>query len=283
MTTALGQLGARVELHPGVWTVVGTGGRLAGPDRALDARLSGTTMRFLSAAATLTPAGATVTGAPPLLRRPVGPLVAALRALGAEVADAGGGLPPVTAAGGGLAGGRATVDASASSQFASAVLLVAPYARRPVTLTAERLGAAAYVDLTAAVMRRFGARRRPGRPGRLAGRARPLPGGRAGGRVRRQRRRPPVRAGRGHRRGGDGDQRRPGDPAARRRPAGAAGGDGGHRDPRRRLRDRAWPRGPRPGRRRPGRHARPGHHRGRPGRAGHRPLADPRGGGHPGA
>ncbi len=95
-------------------------------------------MRFLAAAATLTPAGATVTGAPPLLRRPVGPLVAALRALGAEVADAGGGLPPVTAAGGGLAGGRATVDASASSQFASAVLLVAPYARRPVTLTAER-------------------------------------------------------------------------------------------------------------------------------------------------
>ena len=164
MTTALGQLGARVELHPGVWTVVGTGGRLAGPDRALDARLSGTTMRFLSAAATLTPAGATVTGAPPLLRRPVGPLVAALRALGAEVADAGSGLPPVTAAGGGLAGGRATVDASASSQFASAVLLVAPYARRPVTLTAERLGAAAYVDLTAAVMRRFGARADPADP-----------------------------------------------------------------------------------------------------------------------
>src|SRR5215213_11293449 len=33
MTTALGQLGARVELRPGTWTVTGTGGRLAGPDR----------------------------------------------------------------------------------------------------------------------------------------------------------------------------------------------------------------------------------------------------------
>ena len=63
----------------------------------------------------------------------------------------------MTAAGGGLAGGAATVDAAASSQFASAVLLVAPYARRPVELAAERLGAAAYVELTAAVMRRFGA------------------------------------------------------------------------------------------------------------------------------
>jgi 3-phosphoshikimate 1-carboxyvinyltransferase len=142
---------------PSPWTVHGTGGRLRSPARALDARLSGTTMRFLAAAATLTPAGATVTGRPPLLRRPVGPLVDALRALGADLTDAGGGLPPVTAAGGGLAGGRATVDAAASSQFASAVLLVAPYARRDVVLRAERLGAAAYVDLTAELMRRFGA------------------------------------------------------------------------------------------------------------------------------
>jgi 3-phosphoshikimate 1-carboxyvinyltransferase len=162
MATALADLGAGVDLA-GTWTVTGTGGRPASPDRALDARLSGTTMRFLAAAVTLTPAGATVTGAAPLLRRPVGPLVAALSALGAEVADHGG-RPPVTAAGGGLAGGRATVDAAASSQFASAVLLVAPYAHRPVTLTAERLGAAAYVDLTAAVMRDFGAAVEPAGP-----------------------------------------------------------------------------------------------------------------------
>jgi 3-phosphoshikimate 1-carboxyvinyltransferase len=164
MATALGELGARVEPHPGAWAVAGTGGRLRTPTHPVDARLSGTTMRFLAAAVTLTPGGATVTGRPPLLRRPVGPLLAALRALGAEVADAGGGLPPVTAAGGGLGGGRATVDASASSQFASAVLLVAPYARRPVTLAAERLGAAAYVELTADLMRRFGGAVEPAGP-----------------------------------------------------------------------------------------------------------------------
>jgi 3-phosphoshikimate 1-carboxyvinyltransferase len=158
MAAALVHLGAGIDTGDRRrWRVTGTGGRLRSPDRPLDARLSGTTMRFLAAAATLTPAGATVTGRPPLLRRPVGPLVAALRALGAEIADAGAGRPPVTAAGGGLEGGRARVDAGASSQFASAVLLVAPYARRPVTLTAERLGAAAYVELTAAVMRDFGA------------------------------------------------------------------------------------------------------------------------------
>ena len=167
MAAALAQLGAGIDLGapgPAVWTVTGTGGRPASPARPLDARLSGTTMRFLAAAATLTPAGATVTGAAPLLRRPVGPLVAALAALGAGIADAGDGFPPVTASGGGLAGGAATVDAAASSQFASAVLLAAPYARRPVELTAERLGAAAYVDLTGAVMRRFGAEIDPSGP-----------------------------------------------------------------------------------------------------------------------
>jgi 3-phosphoshikimate 1-carboxyvinyltransferase len=174
MAAALAELGATVDLgrrspawpapgdptragaDPPTWTVTGTGGRPASPGRALDARLSGTTMRFLAAVATLTPAGATVTGRPPLLRRPVGPLVAALRALGAEVSDQSG-LPPVVAAGGGLDGGEATVDAGASSQFASAVLLVAAYARRPVVLSAERLGAAGYVELTAALMREFGA------------------------------------------------------------------------------------------------------------------------------
>jgi 3-phosphoshikimate 1-carboxyvinyltransferase len=161
MAAALALLGARVDTAG--WTVTGTGGRLVSPTRPLDARLSGTTMRFLAAAATLTPAGATVTGQASLLRRPVGPLVAALRALGAEVRDEGG-RPPVTAAGGGLDGGRATVDAGASSQFASAVLLVAPYARRSVALTAERLGAAAYVALTAELMGRFGAVVEPAGP-----------------------------------------------------------------------------------------------------------------------
>jgi 3-phosphoshikimate 1-carboxyvinyltransferase len=167
MAGALADLGAGIDTEDrSRWRVEGTGGRLRGPDRPLDARLSGTSMRFLSAAATLTADGATVTGRPPLLRRPVGPLVAALRVLGAEIRDAGNGLPPVTAAGGGLEGGQAAVDAAASSQFASAVLLIAPYARRPVTLAAERLGAAAYVELTVAVMRQFGAAVEPaGAPG----------------------------------------------------------------------------------------------------------------------
>ncbi|HZD72421.1 MAG TPA: 3-phosphoshikimate 1-carboxyvinyltransferase [Actinomycetota bacterium] len=161
MRVALAGLGAGVTVTgPGsaaaLWRVEGTAGRLASPPAPLDARSSGTTMRFLSALATLTPAGATVTGRPGLRARPIGALVAALRELGARVDDHGG-FPPVSAAGGGLEGGQVSVDAGASSQFASALLLAAPYARGAVTLRARALGAPAYVELTARVMRDFGA------------------------------------------------------------------------------------------------------------------------------
>jgi 3-phosphoshikimate 1-carboxyvinyltransferase len=156
MRSALGGLGAAVAAGPAAWRVAGTGGRPASPPGPLDARLSGTTLRFLTAVSCLCPTGATVTGQPPLRRRPVGPLVAALRALGAGAADRAG-FPPVTTTGGGLDGGPVTVDAARSSQFASAVLLVAPYARRPVELRADGLGAAGYVELTAALMAEFGA------------------------------------------------------------------------------------------------------------------------------
>src|SRR6266542_3067110 len=140
MREALGALGAPVtELAGPAWRVAGTGGRLASPAVPLDARGSGTTMRFLAALAPLTAAGATVTGRPGLLLRPIGALVAALRELGAQVDDRDG-FPPVSAAGGGLEGGHAAVDAGASSQFPSAILLAAPYAREPVTLSTARLG-----------------------------------------------------------------------------------------------------------------------------------------------
>jgi 3-phosphoshikimate 1-carboxyvinyltransferase len=156
MRTALRQLGAGVREDPQGWTVEGTAGRLARPEAPLDARASGTTMRFLVAVATLADGPVTVGGRPGLLARPVGPLVAALRQLGAGLDDRDG-FPPVTAAGGGLKGGEVSLDAAASSQFASAVLLAAPYAATPVTLGAGGLGAPGYVELTAEVMRGFGA------------------------------------------------------------------------------------------------------------------------------
>ncbi|MGH8900494.1 MAG: 3-phosphoshikimate 1-carboxyvinyltransferase [Egibacteraceae bacterium] len=157
MRHALIALGAQVSDTPEGWRVTGTGGRPhATPGVVIDARLSGTTLRFVTAMATLADGPVTVTGSPPLLRRPVGALVAALGGLGADAADAGG-LPPVRLGGGGLRGGLVEVDVDRSSQFASAVLLVAPCAREGVLVTAAGNGAAGYLDLTVATMRRWGA------------------------------------------------------------------------------------------------------------------------------
>ncbi|HVM20574.1 MAG TPA: 3-phosphoshikimate 1-carboxyvinyltransferase [Egibacteraceae bacterium] len=154
MRVAISTLGATVEEAEGMLTVHGTGGDLVA-DGPVDARLSGTTMRFVAAAAALSRRRVVVTGAAPLLRRPVGPLTRALQQLGATAADHDG-FPPV-AVGGGLSGGEITIDVSASSQYASALLLVAPYAARDVTVHARGDAADAYIDLTVDLMRRWGA------------------------------------------------------------------------------------------------------------------------------
>lgn len=156
MLDAVRSLGAQVRQDAGAWTVQGTAGRPRTPARPLHAGLSGTTMRFLPGVATLAPDGAVVTGEPPLLRRPVGDLVDTLRQLGGRL-DADDGYPPVRVAGGGLDGGDATVDVTRSSQFASGVLLVAPYARSDVRLRLRGEAAVDYVALTAEVMREWGA------------------------------------------------------------------------------------------------------------------------------
>jgi 3-phosphoshikimate 1-carboxyvinyltransferase len=88
--------------------------------------------------------------------RPLGDLLSALAQLGAHVLSASG-CPPVRVLASGLPGGAAHVAGSVSSQFLSGLLLVAPYARRPVELTVDGgLASAPYVDLTLALMQDFG-------------------------------------------------------------------------------------------------------------------------------
>jgi 3-phosphoshikimate 1-carboxyvinyltransferase len=160
MRACLTALGVRIEAGDAAWRVHGTGGKLAAPGGALDVRASGTTARFLTALATLAPGPVLIDGSPRMRERPVGELVETLRALGAEVEALGpGGCPPVRVAGGGLAGGQASIDARRSSQYVSAVLLAAPYARRDVRLTLAGgvLASRPYVDLTLQLMRAFGA------------------------------------------------------------------------------------------------------------------------------
>jgi 3-phosphoshikimate 1-carboxyvinyltransferase len=87
------------------------------------------------------------------LRRPIAPLATALRALGIAV-EAPTGCPPVTIHGHGFGG-----DASLSSQYVSALLMLAAGGNRPVrvALQGDAIGARGYIDPTITAMRSFGA------------------------------------------------------------------------------------------------------------------------------
>jgi 3-phosphoshikimate 1-carboxyvinyltransferase len=161
MVASLAALGCPVDTAAEPWRVQGRGGRLRAPAAALFTGNSGTTARFLTAAACLADGPVTIDGTARMRERPIDDLVRALAQLGAECKILGArGCPPVQVAGGGLAGGEATIDARRSSQYVSAVLLAAPYAQRDVALrfAGGELVSRPYVDLTLDVMRAFGAR-----------------------------------------------------------------------------------------------------------------------------
>jgi 3-phosphoshikimate 1-carboxyvinyltransferase len=93
-------------------------------------------------------------------KRPIRPLVDAMAQLGIE-ASTPTGCPPVTVHGrGSVRGGRVTVDAGLSSQYVSALLMMAARGEGAieVVLTGDHIGARGYVDLTVAAMRHFGAK-----------------------------------------------------------------------------------------------------------------------------
>ena len=135
-------------------------GRGDGPEDAvrLDCRSAGTLLRLLVASCAVTPGEWILDGSPRLRERPIGPLVAALRRLGAEIDELGRpGCAPVRVRGGRLAGGRVEIDAGESSQYVSALLMAALAAEGPIELLAPVLVSSPYVDTTLEVMADFGA------------------------------------------------------------------------------------------------------------------------------
>ena len=163
MAAALRRMGVGiVEPDPACFAVTGTG-RLRAPGEPLSLGNAGTATRFLTAAAATVEGDVVIDGDAHMRKRPIAPLVAALGQLGVH-AEATGGCPPVLVRGkGGLAGGRVEVDARLSSQYVSALLMVAACGREPVevALKGRDIGAKGYVDLTLAAMRAFGAQVEP--------------------------------------------------------------------------------------------------------------------------
>jgi 3-phosphoshikimate 1-carboxyvinyltransferase len=149
MTDAVGALGYRVERDDDALVIHGTAaGHRA--RAAIDARDAGTVARFGAALAALGSGPVTITGSQRLRERPIAPLLDALRRLGATVT---GDRLPVTIVGP-IRGGEIQIAGNESSQFASALLLVAPRLEGGLTLRiVGALVSAPFVDLSIAALR----------------------------------------------------------------------------------------------------------------------------------
>jgi 3-phosphoshikimate 1-carboxyvinyltransferase len=125
MAAALRVLGAEVEDGAdGAWRVTGRPGADVRGDR-VDVGNAGTVARFLPPVAALCRGAVLFDGDPRVRERPLGPLLAGLAALGADL-DRTDALPVVVRGGGSLPGGEVALDASQSSQLVSGLLLAAP-------------------------------------------------------------------------------------------------------------------------------------------------------------
>lgn len=156
MAESLRGLGISIETGTEPWTVDGQGGRFSPPGRPIDANESGLSARILLAIAGSLDGVTLVVGRGRLPERPMSGVVDALRSQGVEVR--GDRLPIEVTGRGRLWGGRVVVDCSESSQFATAMMLVAPIMHEPCSLELEGLiGSADYLEGTASIMRRFGA------------------------------------------------------------------------------------------------------------------------------
>ena len=127
-------------------------------DKIIDIGAAGTAMRFLTAYFAKTPGEVVITGTERMRHRPIGVLVDALRRLGADIDYEGEqGFPPLRIRGTQLEGGSISMAGSVSSQYVSALLMVAPTMRNGLTLTLEgEIISRPYIDMTTSLMRRFG-------------------------------------------------------------------------------------------------------------------------------
>lgn len=158
LVAALRRTGTGIETEPGALRIEGAPSLPPGPPLTLDLGNAGTAMRFL--AARLAPAERefVLDGDARMRERPIEPLLASLRSLGARAAALyDNGCPPARVGGARAPGGQALLDGSRSSQYLSGLLMAAPAFPGGVTLEIDGpLVSRPYVGITCDVMRHFG-------------------------------------------------------------------------------------------------------------------------------
>lgn len=148
MAQALERLGAQIERHEHGWQVIPlTPGTSV--STSIQCGLAGTVMRFVPPIAALLNGQVSFDGDPAARKRPMSTTIDSLKHLGVRI-DGGPSLPFTVHGTGSVQGGELTIDASASSQFISALLLSAPQFERGLNLhhQGERVPSAPHIEMT---------------------------------------------------------------------------------------------------------------------------------------
>jgi 3-phosphoshikimate 1-carboxyvinyltransferase len=151
----LSKVGISIQQEEGLWRV--TGGTFREPEADLFCGESATTLRFMTAICSIVPGQSYLVGGPSLSKRPVKSLVEALKKLKVKCSMEGKTTPPVTVEGVTLKGGVTVLPGNISSQFISALLMVAPFAEKKVSIRLSTpMTSRPYVLMTLRCLRKFG-------------------------------------------------------------------------------------------------------------------------------
>lgn len=157
MIQALKQLGIKIEIQPHQITVHGAGGTFQNPKKTLNIQNAGTAMRFLTAALTLQTFKTRLTGNQHMQKRPIQPLIKALNLLGAQVKSLkNNGCPPLTIQGP-LKNNQTQIPGHISSQYISALLIIAPLLPQNTNLKITgQIVSSPYLEMTLQTIKDFG-------------------------------------------------------------------------------------------------------------------------------
>ncbi len=151
--------GASIEPKKDSLIIKGFDGKPKIPENVIDIANSGTTLRIMTAVASLANGATVLTGDASIRTRPNTPLLNALNDLGAEAfSTRGNGTAPLVVRGK-MRGGRVHIDGSISSQFISALLIACPFAQNETRVMIKgELKSRPYVNITIEMLRSAGAR-----------------------------------------------------------------------------------------------------------------------------
>lgn len=155
---ALRQLGMDITEDNKLITIHGSGGRLTACDTPIFLGNSGTSMRLLAGVASLADGVTTLTGTERMCERPIQDLLDGLNQTGIAARSVNNnGCPPIEIRGGKVRGGSVDLRCGISSQYLSALLLIAPYTETGLDIhVIEGPVSKPYIDMTIGVMRQFG-------------------------------------------------------------------------------------------------------------------------------